>query len=127
MNKNYKKLAGVAATAVMAVTMVTGGVQAQTVDIVQVSEVANAQGIKLYNVPITFDKTEYTMKKGTTGVVNNLLDLLGVKAQVQTPEGLRSLEYYVDYEFSSVDVDKVGTTVLRLSWIEKMMMGKQGL
>ncbi|MDA1547403.1 S-layer homology domain-containing protein [Bacillus cereus group sp. TH253LC] len=108
MNKNYKKLAGVAATVVMAVTMVTGGVQAQTVDIVQVSEVANAQGIKLYNVPITFDKTEYTMKKGTTGVVNNLLDLLGVKAQVQTPEGLRSLEYYVDYEFSSVDVDKVG-------------------
>ncbi|WP_341518437.1 S-layer homology domain-containing protein [Bacillus paramobilis] len=108
MSKYYKNMVGVAATAVMAVTMVAGGVQAQTVDALQVSEVAYAQGIKHYNVPITFEKTEYTIKKGTYSVVNNLIDLLGVTAKVQTPEGLRSLEYYINIGVNDVDVEKVG-------------------
>ncbi|MCU5196929.1 S-layer homology domain-containing protein [Bacillus mobilis] len=108
MSKYYKNMVGVAATAVMAVTMVAGGVQAQTVDALKVGEAAYAQGVAQYNVPITLDKTEYTIKKGTSGVVHNLVNLLGLKAQVQTPEGLRWFEYYVKYDVDSIDPNKVG-------------------
>ncbi|WP_240522857.1 S-layer homology domain-containing protein [Bacillus cereus] len=110
MNGNYKKVLGVTATAVMAVTMLAGGVpaQAQTVDTVQVSEVSYAQGVKHYNVPITLEKTEYTVRKGVYDDVRDLPNLLGLKAQVQTPEGLRNLDYYVNYNADSVDIHKVG-------------------
>ncbi len=108
MSKYYKNMVGVAATAVMAVTMVAGGVQAQTVDALKVGEAAYAQGVAQYNVPIKLDKTEYTIRKGTSGVVHNLVNLLGLKAQVQTPEGLRWFEYYVKYDVDSIDPNKVG-------------------
>ncbi|SME19527.1 S-layer protein sap precursor [Bacillus mobilis] len=108
MSKYYKNMLGVAATAVMAVTMVAGGVQAQTVDALKVGEAAYTQGIPQYDVPITFDKPEYTVRKGTGDVVHNLRDILGMKAQVQTPEGLRWFEYYVNYDVNSIDIHKVG-------------------
>lgn len=108
MKKQYKKMVGVAATAVMAVTMVSGVAQAQTVDTLKVGEAAYTQGVAQYNVPITFDKPEYTVKKGTQGFVHNLVDILGLKAQVQTSEGIRNLDYYVKYDVNSVDVNQVG-------------------
>ncbi|MGN4914398.1 immunoglobulin-like domain-containing protein, partial [Bacillus cereus group sp. MYBK15-3] len=115
MNNKTNKMVGIVATAALATSMVAGAgsASAQTPDTLKASEPAKAKAAvqnapTAYNVPITFAKKEYTMKKGQSNVVNNLVDLLGMSAKVQTPDGLRSLEYFVKYNVDAVDINKVG-------------------